>query len=556
MINVNKNNRRSILSRQILLWGFGVLMLAILLFACKRRMIVLKSPPRYNFSMPEIIKLDARLKNISGIAWDKKKNFFFAIEEGSDQLYKLSQDTKKIIQTYSLGEKGSYKDLAIVDTIPYILQNDGTIFKCVTDSSGSAALVQIGKLQSGEEEEFESMFYDPGQKALIIIGKTSSRRENNKINAYAFYMDSTGFSPKPIFQINVSVIDKLAPRESPDFEPTAAALNPVLQKIFILSASSRQLVVAGSDGKVESVYVLIPSMFPQPEGICFRSNGDMYIMNKGGSGRATMLKFAIANKIDDKSVTKPAYDFSKPDAVMELGKHLREISGISYSPDQDIMLAENDEKGEIFKVDFKNKKDDFDKIKFGGPGDYEDIVHTDTADYLLISSGTIVQVLTKNGDITGVKKFTLIKSGSNEYETLYPDTTSHSLIMLCKQCAHEKDKVRSAFRFDLVTQKFSDEPVYEINIDIIRMQLDDPTAAFKPSAAAINPVTGKLFVVASVGKLLVIADKNGNVEKVFRLDPKLFNQPEGMTFAPNGDLYISNEGGDGAATILKFIYKP
>jgi len=39
------------------------------------------------------------------------------------------------------------------------------------------------------------------------------------------------------------------------------------------------------------------------------------------------------------------------------------------------------------------------------------------------------------------------------------------------------------------------------------------------------------------------------------LDPVLFNQPEGLTFAPNGDLYISNEGGEGVATILKFVNK-
>ncbi|HVT84418.1 MAG TPA: SdiA-regulated domain-containing protein, partial [Chitinophagaceae bacterium] len=278
---------------------------------------------------------------------------------------------------------------------------------------------------------------------------------------------------------------------------------------------------------------------------------------KGGGGAPTMLKFVYTAK-NDRSVSsvKPEYDFLKPDETMELGKHLREISGISYIPGKDILLAENDEKGEIFQVDFKNKKDDFDKLRFGGPGDYEDIVHTDTADYLLLSSGTIVQVLTKDGGITGTQKFTLHRSGSNEYETLYLDSASHSLIMLCKQCAHEKDKVRSAFRFDLVTHQFSNESVYDMSLAIIRMRVNDPTAAFKPSAAAINPITGKLFVVASVGKLLVIADKDGNVERVFRLDPKLFNQPEGMTFAPNGDLYISNEGGGGVATILKFVYKP
>jgi DNA-binding beta-propeller fold protein YncE len=127
--------------------------------------------------------------------------------------------------------------------------------------------------------------------------------------------------------------------------------------------------------------------------------------------------------------------------------------------------------------------------------------------------------------------------------------------MLCKKCSHEKETSRSAFRFDLATKKFSDEPAYTIDIGAIQKMLNDNTAEFKPSAAAINPITGKVFVVASVGKLLVITDKKGNVEQVFRLDPNLFNQPEGMTFAPNGDLYISNEGGEGDATILKFSYK-
>jgi hypothetical protein len=53
----------------------------------------------------------------------------------------------------------------------------------------------------------------------------------------------------------------------------------------------------------------------------------------------------------------------------------------------------------------------------------------------------------------------------------------------------------------------------------------------------------------------VIADKKGKIEEVYPLDPLMYNQPEGLTFAPNGDLYISNEGGEGIATILKFTYK-
>ena len=138
---------------------------------------------------------------------------------------------------------------------------------------------------------------------------------------------------------------------------------------------------------------------------------------------------------------------------------------------------------------------------------------------------------------------------------MYLEGDGKSLILLCKDCSKEKDEIRKAYRFDLVTQKFIAEPVYTIAISEIKKILNDEKAEFKPSAAGINPVNGKLYIVASVGKIMVIASDKGVVEEVIKLDPVLYNQPEGLTFAPNGDLYISNEGGEGTATIFKFIAK-
>jgi uncharacterized protein YjiK len=172
---------------------------------------------------------------------------------------------------------------------------------------------------------------------------------------------------------------------------------------------------------------------------------------------------------------------------------------------------------------------------------------------MLISTGTIVQVQTKDTTFN-VKEFTL-NGEKNEFETMYMDAASNSLILLCKECAKEKDEIRTAYRFDLTTNTFSPEPAYTMNIADIKKILNDDAAEFKPSAAGINPVNGKLYIVASVGKLLVVADKKGKVEQAIRLDPVLYNQPEGMTFAPNGDLYISNEKGESIPTILKFVYK-
>jgi hypothetical protein len=55
---------------------------------------------------------------------------------------------------------------------------------------------------------------------------------------------------------------------------------------------------------------------------------------------------------------------------------------------------------------------------------------------------------------------------------------------------------------------------------------------------------------------LVTADRKGNIKKMYELDPKLFKQPEGITFTPTGDLLISNEAAlTGSANILIFKRK-
>lgn len=535
---------------------FGMLFLVVVSTGCHRKTRVLQSPRHYNFSTPFADKLDLKLKEISGIAWDTKSNAFLSVNDESGKLFFLDKETKLISAEYSFAEKGDYEDVAILNGIPYILRSDGMITKFIKDSTGKVFGLEVGSIGLSGTNDFETMYSDPARKALVLICKNCKSDDAKSVSAFAFYPDSIGFDNKPLYTIDAAKVAGLSTFKSSKLQPSAAAIHPILQKLFVLSSASHQLVITDLDGKVESVYKLSLKLFPQPEGITFKSNGDMYISNEGVNTKSTLLKFVYVDISDSEKirVSKAGYNFSSPTEKMELGKHLHEISGMAYVPDKNVILTENDEKGDIFVVDYKNKNDNDGKIKFGGKGDYEDIVYTDSAVYMLVSSGSVVKVQTKDSSFA-TQEFTLDKGGTNEFEAMYMEAGSRSLILLCKDCAKEKNEIRVAHRFDLATNTFYPEPAYTINIADIQKILNDDKAEFKPSAAGINPVNGKLYIVASVGKLLVIADKNGKVEQVIRLDPVMYNQPEGMTFAPNGDLYISNEGGEGIATILRFIYK-
>lgn len=243
------------------------------------------------------------------------------------------------------------------------------------------------------------------------------------------------------------------------------------------------------------------------------------------------------------------YDISKRQTLV-LDKDLLEISGIFYL-DENRIAAINDEEGKIFLVN--SSTGEATESKFGKKRDYEDISMAGSDFYILESNGNIHRVPV--GDQGTEEEFEFWRVKKIEFESMYYDARKAKLIMLSKE-QRESVKGILAYAFDPSTAQFSDSPVFSIKSKDILHHLKDNNAEFKPSAAAMHPLTQKLFIVASEGKALLQCSAEGNVEMAWQLNPDQFPQPEGITFAPNGDLYISNEGVDGRATIVRFLYRP
>ena len=142
---------------------------------------------------------------------------------------------------------------------------------------------------------------------MSLLCKNCKTDDNKSVSAFAFYPDSIGFDNKPLFTINAVSVQQLAPRKTVKLQPSAAAIHPVLQKLFILSSASHQLVIADLNGKVESVVELSRKLFPQPEGLTFKQNGDMFIANESITSRATLLKFAYKDITDPKAAVVPFF---------------------------------------------------------------------------------------------------------------------------------------------------------------------------------------------------------------------------------------------------------
>lgn len=243
----------------------------------------------------------------------------------------------------------------------------------------------------------------------------------------------------------------------------------------------------------------------------------------------------------------PGYH-DKQRQVFVLPEELLEISGMVHLNDHSI-AAINDEKGEIFYLNLDSNS--FQSFKFKGKGDYEEVVKTDSSFYVLDSDGDIIEVRPHSNDNT-TYKFDI--KGKMEFESMVWYKKINKLVIITKDQRKKKRASITAFSFDLKTKQFDPDPFFEIQLKDILIKLENYNAECKPSGAALNPVNNHLYIVASVGKALLECTQDGQLLRIFKINPTHFPQPEGISFADNGDMYISNEGLEGKATILKYPY--
>jgi len=263
------------------------------------------------------------------------------------------------------------------------------------------------------------------------------------------------------------------------------------------------------------------------------------------------------------------YNLSKPDKLWYLPDELKEISGITVT-DKTTIACVQDEKGVVFFYDFLNSKI-IRNIRFYEDGDYEDLVMVNKEMFVLKSDGSLFKLNSVSGKATNAAAIdTEIPSEDNE--GLCYDADGKKLLIACKgDIKNDKYKnKRAVYSFDLKSNSLSSKPFLVIDPKAVKRfgtdnkikgkskkdddDDDDFKVEFRMSAIGIHPVTKKIFILAASDYLLCVFNRDGKLENIELLDPKLFNKAEGITFFPNGDLLVSNEGENGKPSLLRFNY--
>jgi uncharacterized protein YjiK len=252
------------------------------------------------------------------------------------------------------------------------------------------------------------------------------------------------------------------------------------------------------------------------------------------------------------------YDLANP-VKYNMPQNLFEISGIVFhNGDPKEVFAIQDEDGDLFHLGLGDKESKF--TKFGGKGDYEDVAIIKNYFIVLKSNGELhtfpITELGKPEAANVTKTKDLVPKA--EYEGLAADEKNSMIYVLTKDSKPDsKAKASSIYGFKVADDaSLTAAGEFSLSHKAIEKASGSSKSRFRPSALAKNQKTNEWYILSSVNKLLVITDADFKVKATYPLDEQLFNQPEGIAFDRDNNLYISNEGGTLAAgNILMFKLK-
>lgn len=260
----------------------------------------------YHLLYPEkTIELPLELNEISGISHLGDKDLA-CVEDESGNIYILNYETGEVTGIHEFGKDRDYEDIAVMeDTVQdmmmkiYVLRSSGKIYRIKRLGLPNQKIKKYSTFLT-KLNDAEGLCYYKEMNALLIACKNSPSLNNrrntveDKKAIYIFDLNKKVMLSHPLLVFDFNAIKNVTGNTihaGNKFRPSGIAVHPVSGHIYIISSVGNWLLVINKTGDIINLTSLNKSLFPQPEGICFLPNGDLFISNEGRQGRGKVLYF-------------------------------------------------------------------------------------------------------------------------------------------------------------------------------------------------------------------------------------------------------------------------
>lgn len=259
---------------------FAALMYLLLLSSCDMGGDkAYPSPPGYDLSKAsKKIKVKETLDEISGIQYYAPKRSLVAINDEQGRIFDIDLDNTWNYTNWKFSKGGDYEDILFTGTEWYVLKSNGQLHLLrhpFTDSIDSEPISSPFR-----KSEFEGLFYRKEDGMLLVLCKDCKDMQGMSVPAIGFDTRLHQWQTGPGYEIDTAILRQKVDLKGKAFKPSAAAIHPLLNQVFVISAINQVLVVTDTHGKILAAYPLKSQLFRQPEGITFDEKGNLYISNE------------------------------------------------------------------------------------------------------------------------------------------------------------------------------------------------------------------------------------------------------------------------------------
>jgi len=255
---------------------------------------------KYDLKKPSnSIGLPFELKEISGLSYYQKNQLICMNDERAD-IYVIDYLTGGVVAKRESDKAGDYEGIEYVDGSAYLLKSNGTISE-YTDFNTPQQQKKTYKTKISTKNDAEGLVYDPESNSLLIAckNKPSLKDVENKRKykrcIYQFSLKNKELTEKPFLCIDLEKIEKEYGKKN--FMPSAIAFCLIDKNFYVLSSVGNLLLVIDRNSNILYLERLNPSIFPQPEGICFSPDGEfLFISNEGRIKKGNILVFKRQTK--------------------------------------------------------------------------------------------------------------------------------------------------------------------------------------------------------------------------------------------------------------------
>lgn len=277
------------------------------------REALIAEPFAYDLGNPTWeVDLPSDLREISGLAHVGEGELAM-VQDEQGLIFIFDLESKEITARHRFRNKGDFEGVEILGETAYVLRSDGDVYEILNYRS-ETPIVESYETALSTRNDTEGLGYDPVTKLLLISSKESDKLMGTKYKdkqvVVSFDPETKSLRPNPFVVIDLDDIkaflkknaktksekkfeDKFDPDKNSSFRPSGIAVHPITQEIYLIASNGNMLLVLNRQFQILQAKRLPSKKFPQPEGLCFDPEGNMYISNEGNLDAGNLKKFAM-----------------------------------------------------------------------------------------------------------------------------------------------------------------------------------------------------------------------------------------------------------------------